>query len=77
MAYNNRGNAFYQKTDYEKAINDYDKAISINNTFEMAYLNRGISKEMLRDETGACKDWAKADELGLASGKQYYEQICK
>ena len=36
-----------------------------------------ISKEMIRDEVGACEDWKKAEEMGLESGKQYYEQICK
>ena len=36
-----------------------------------AYLNRGIAKEMLRDNIGACEDWKKATQLGVESAKNY------
>jgi hypothetical protein len=36
-----------------------------------AFLNRGIAKEMLRDEAGACVDWKKAEELGVETAKNY------
>ena len=61
--------------DYLKARNDCDKAIELNPSYGFAYLNRGIAKEMLRDNT-ACNDWQKAADLGVASAKQYY-QDCK
>ena len=40
-------------------------------------LNRGITKEMLRDEEGACEDWSKARKLGLQQGKTYYINNCE
>ena len=29
------------------------------------YLNRAISKQMHRDEEGACADWEEANRLGI------------
>jgi len=34
-------------------------------------MNRGISKEMLRDEQGACTDWRKALEMGIEEAIEY------
>ncbi|MBL7893213.1 MAG: hypothetical protein JNL63_11330, partial [Bacteroidia bacterium] len=45
-------------------------AIKFNDKYGYAYLNRGIAKEMLRDET-ACKDWETAGKLGVEIGKNY------
>jgi hypothetical protein len=41
-----------------------------------AYLNRGIAKQMLKDEDGACADWKKASELGTSEGKHYSSGFC-
>jgi tetratricopeptide (TPR) repeat protein len=40
--YIQRGNAWYNKQDYNKAITDYDKAIEFNPNYELAYYNRGL-----------------------------------
>ena len=46
-SYNNRGNAWYQKGDYDRAIANYSNAIEINPSFAVAYGNRGgcLSRE--------------------------------
>ena len=57
--------------DYKGSVEDCTKAIELEPTNGYAYLNRGIAKEMLRDEEGSCKDWIKAEELGVETAKNY------
>jgi len=49
----------------------------LNSSNGIAYLNRGISKEMLRDVDGACEDWQKASDLGINKGREYYINNCE
>ena len=62
---------------YEEAIDDFDKAISLDDNYAKAYLNRGVSKQMTRDEDGACSDWYKAKELGIMMVKKYLANDCE
>jgi Flp pilus assembly protein TadD len=57
--------------DYAGAIEDYNKVIQQNPDQGEAYLNRGIAKEMIRDEAGACADWKKAQENGISIPSEY------
>ena len=41
-AYKNRGNAYCEIGQYEKAISDYNKAIELNPKYVAAYNNLGI-----------------------------------
>ena len=43
--HNNRGNAWREKGEYDKAIADYDQALAINPKFAPAYSNRGLAWE--------------------------------
>ena len=60
--YNARGEAFAAKGDFEWALNDFNKAISLNSRYGEAYKNRG----MVHLETGQL---VKA--LGMISARQY------
>lgn len=40
---NNRGNAYYYKGQYDRAIEDYNKAIELNPNYTYAYYNRGLA----------------------------------
>ena len=40
------------------------------------YVNRGIAKQMLKDEAGACADWKQAAKLGATVGKNYSSGLC-
>ena len=48
-AYNNRGNAYYDLKDYQKAIADYTKAIELKPDYATAYYNRGSAHDDLKD----------------------------
>jgi len=57
--------------DYKGSEEDCSKAIQIDPAYGYAYMNRGIARELLRNEKGACDDWRKAAELGIESAKNY------
>ena len=42
-----------------------------------AYLNRAISRQMIRDVDGACDDWEKARLLGIKVAEKYLINDCK
>ncbi len=64
MAYNNRGIAYDEKGQYDKAISDYTKAIGINPRHVQAYINRGIGYAKKGQGDMACSDLQRACELG-------------
>jgi hypothetical protein len=55
---------------------DYDLALLINPKYANALLNRGITKQQMRDDPGACEDWAEAAGLGAALAEQYLKLYC-
>jgi len=55
--YNNRGVAFANKQDYDRAIDDYDHAIKTNSRFTTAYHNRGRAFHQKGDEKRALDDY--------------------
>ncbi len=75
-AINNRGIANYKAKRYKEAIDDFNIFISNNPLEASAYLHRGNTKEMLRDNEGACNDWKKAAELGIEEAKTYVKKQC-
>src|SRR6187399_14183 len=42
-AYNNRGNAYTVKGDYDRAIQDFHQSIKLNPTFAKPFNNRGVA----------------------------------
>ena len=54
-AYNNRGNAYTQKSDFDNAIKDYTKAIELNSELSQPYYNRGVARIRL-------KEWEKQNQ---------------
>ena len=64
-AYNNRGYAYQELKQYQKALADYNKAIELNPQYALAYSNRGEVHYYLKNYTQAIDDLNKAIELGL------------
>lgn len=43
LAYYNRGNAYYDKRDFDRAIKNYDQAIALDPAYVLAFYDRGLS----------------------------------
>ena len=65
----NRGNGYLDKSQYDRAIQDYDQAIRLNPNFALAFYWRGISKQKKGDKAGGDADIAKAKQLDPKVGK--------
>jgi tetratricopeptide (TPR) repeat protein len=50
--------------DYQGAITDYNKAISLKEGYTEAFYNRGITYILLKDKTRACEDFMQSKNLG-------------
>jgi tetratricopeptide (TPR) repeat protein len=46
LVYNNRGLAYNLKNDYDQAITDFTKAISIDPGGAVAYISSGLAKKI-------------------------------
>lgn len=63
LAYNNRGNAYDNLKEYDKAIEDYDKAIELDPKFAYTYNGRGITYYKKGNYDKAKKDFDYAIKL--------------
>jgi tetratricopeptide (TPR) repeat protein len=61
--YNNRGNAYHNKRDYDSAIADYSQAIRIDPKYALPYNNRGNSYHAKGDDDRAIADFNEAIRL--------------
>ena len=75
--YYKTGNEYYEKGDYEKAIENYNMAILLSPIFSEAYFNRGTAKYNTLDVNGACEDWKMALKLGYKDADFRINQYCK
>jgi tetratricopeptide (TPR) repeat protein len=58
--YFNRGNAYHDKGDNDRAIADYARAISIDPKFAIPYYNRGLIYNKKGDYDRAIADYTQA-----------------
>ncbi|RME18729.1 MAG: tetratricopeptide repeat protein [Bacteroidetes bacterium] len=75
-AYNGLAGVYIKEKDYKKAKEMATKAIELDNNNGQAYYNRGIARQMLREEDDACNDWKKALELGITPAKSFISTDC-
>lgn len=61
----NLGNIHLQMQEFDKAIDDYTKAIQYEKNLAEAYYNRALTLLYLNKKTQAVKDLSKAGELGI------------
>jgi tetratricopeptide (TPR) repeat protein len=63
IAYNNRGNAYIAKGDYDRAVLDYDESIKLNSDYARAFNNRGVAYQKKGEYDRAIKDFDEAIRL--------------
>jgi tetratricopeptide (TPR) repeat protein len=63
FAYYNRGLAYYNKWDYDRAIADYNQAIQLDPNYVHSYINRGAAYYMKSDYTRARADYTRALQI--------------
>jgi tetratricopeptide (TPR) repeat protein len=70
IAYNNRGNAYDDKGQSDKALADYDQAIRLSPAFSEAFYNRAFARHRLGQYEQALQDYDRVLflEPDLASG---------
>ncbi len=61
--YHQMGNDYYEKGDYDRAIENYNMAILLNPVFSEAYFNRALSYYQLKNFDKSVSDYTKAVEL--------------
>jgi len=63
IAYNNRGNAYAAKGEYDRAVQDYDQSIKLNPNYARAFNNRGVAYQKKGDYDRAINDFDDAIKL--------------
>ena len=74
VAYNERGNAYYERREYELALKDYNKAIAIKKDYADAYNNRAKLYFNNKDYDKSLRDLAKVIELDPDHYYPYYNR---
>ena len=70
-AYNNRGLAYHELKQYQKAIGDYNQAIKLDRDYAAAYNNRGNSYYQLNEYQLALQDFNQSLKLKPTYAKAY------
>jgi uncharacterized protein YjbI with pentapeptide repeats len=67
----------WQKNDYSSAVENFDRAISLQPQFSNAYLARAMAKFRLQDDSGAVKDAMVAERLFFAQSNRQGTKVAK
>jgi len=71
-----RGRTYLQLGNKQAALNDFDKAVSLDPTLSEVFFRRAIANTEV-DPDKACPDLLAAIERGHQSAKELYDLICK
>jgi tetratricopeptide (TPR) repeat protein len=71
LAYNNRGNAYTTQSQYDLAIEDYNKSINLNPGFAKPLNNRGVAHKKKGELDLAMKDFDAAINLDSNYGDAF------
>ncbi len=63
-----------QILDYQYILDDLNKVIELNSTFEFAWYNRAIVKAILKDYEGAVSDFTKAININPDFAEAYFNR---
>ena len=70
-AFNNRGNAYADKEEYDRAIEDYNQAIHLNRSYAIAFDNRGTAYTAKEQYARAIQDHDQAIRLSPTHAKAF------
>jgi tetratricopeptide (TPR) repeat protein len=76
VLYLEKGNLNYYHLKYSEAIDEYNKAISLNPNLDDAYYKLGFCKLYLNDTINACDNWNKIEELDDFNEYEFIKTIC-
>ena len=71
-AYFNRGLAYHLNGDYDKAIEDFDKVITMNPNDDKAFYHRGNAHALQNAADKALEDYSQAIQLNPDDARLYY-----
>ncbi len=71
-----RGNAHFKKGNFSAAQSDYSMSLDLNPKDPITFMNRGNTRIMLNDTTGACYDFEKAYRLGYKNAVLSIRDYC-
>ena len=74
-SYYERAEGFIKAEDYQRAIDDYTRAIEIDPNDAYSYNNRGVAKRLFT--LSPCDDYQKACELGMNVSCDNFFEICE
>jgi tetratricopeptide (TPR) repeat protein len=74
IAYNNRGLAYHSRGEYEKAIADFSRALSITPNYIQPLLNRALLYALKGDFDLALSDYSRVIEINPRFGQAY---VCR
>jgi tetratricopeptide (TPR) repeat protein len=72
--YNNRGKAYTDKNDSDRAIADLNESIRLDPRFEIAYINRGNAYAIKGRQDRAIADYDEAIRLNPRNSDAYYNR---
>jgi len=87
--FTDRGNAYFDWRDYDKAIDDYSRAVELDPSYASAFFNRARALKSLRDDDAAIADYTRAIQVNrqysaafnnrgiIYAGKKEYERAIK
>ena len=78
-AYNNRGNSYYEKDEYQLALADFYQSLKRKPDYAKAHLNRGLVYYQMDKNDQACSDFQNACDHGDCDGNKWAKKnaICR
>ena len=76
-SYLERGNGWMKQGELERAITDYDLAVATDPRLALAYLNRGIARQAVRDLDGALADFNRALALNSNDAASHFGNVAR
>jgi len=75
-AWLSHGNIMSKTKKWDTAIEDYSMAVTLDPEYGLAYFNRAMAYQNVKNSVAACKDLRKSEDLGLRIEATLKSKIC-